>query len=244
MDSWASANAYHKEAVDAKDGWYIVDGEYEVEAKDGKLELSMKDANRVAVSAAKIETNKLATFSGDEATKTLAKLGTEITLTFTNAGTYKVNDEVVTVAAKETKKVTVTGDIAVTAWETKDEFQKTLDDAVKAVKEASTKATNKVVVADDGKSATITITDPTTTGTGLVDEAGKMLQKGYKITIQSNYGKIALDSKSTIEKETLLGLLNQTKGISTDVTVTVTGIGDADPAVYALSILWNYSSKA
>ena len=139
--------------------------------------------------------------------------GETVILTFNKAGTYKINDEVVTVKAKETKEVTVDSKIKVLAWETQADFEKNVADAVKAVgfdKNGVKNATGaKLTLA--GNKLTVEITadifsnPENVKGTNLMVLVAALQAKGYDVTLVDN--GVKYDVTGGMTKADLIDLL-------------------------------------
>ena len=245
VDSWASADTADKKTVDAENGWYIVDGMYEVKATDGKLALNMKDKNRVAVSAGKIDVTGAAGVSftaakGAITTTHLVAKGETITLTFKNAGSYKINDKVVTVKAGAIEEVPVNGDITVVDWETVDDFNANVAAVIEDLKEAKP---SDGTIEINGKNVTLTINKTAVSydnnlGTIFVNAIEDLLADGYTVKLHRPDG-MTKNLASGEVWETLEDVLDSVltaHGDEAEFTITIANAYDASDE-YAVKVV-------
>ncbi len=231
---------------DVTPGKYLADGQYNVTvAANGKLTLNIGTADRVLVSAAEITVpNGVNAVDADSnAVTTFVPLGDKVTLTFTTAGTYKVNDEERKFAANEKLEITVEEDVEVVAWESQEDFEKNVADAVAGIGNKS--GLTGAVIKNDGDKITIAVkANPAAFGavanTGVFDAVKTLIDAGYKVSVKAPDGyTYNLKGDTTADAATAAKLL-PANGAEGDFVVTISSAKASTPVVIDVNVSVNY----
>lgn len=201
------------------------------------------------IPAYKVTLNSVAT-AGTVSDGNYVQKGTEITLTFTNAGYYKIENgtaaNTVKVNATGTEKVTVAG--AVTVTELKN--YASADDMTTAIKtgltnagytEGTPKRVNNGTVTWNGTTISIEVANGSTidkvSGTGLVTLAGTMIASGNTGKLTFADGTVVNLNANNIAsaKDLLTGAL-ATNTLPTSVTVVATNTASGASVTYTVAI--------
>ena len=142
-------------------------------------------------------------------------------LTFLAAGTYKVNDEVVTVAKDE--KYTV-GDknVTIVEWQTASDIKSDVAEAVKQNVQTGDVTNGTVAISEDGMTVTITQKGGEISDTGLLKMAKALIDDGYTVKISGSKGTHTVDGSNLSDSRTAIESLLPAVGVEDDFTVTVT----------------------
>ena len=201
------------------------------------------------IPAYKVTLNSVAT-AGTVSDGNYVQKGTEITLTFTNAGYYKIENgtaaNTVKVNATGTEKVTVAG--AVTVTELKN--YASADDMTTAIKtgltnagytEGTPKSVTNGTVTWNGTTISIEVANGSTidkvSGTGLVTLAGTMIASGNTGKLTFADGTVVNLNANNIAsaKDLLTGAL-ATNTLPTSVTVVATNTASGASVTYTVAI--------
>ena len=201
------------------------------------------------IPAYKVTLNSVAT-AGTVSDGNYVQKGTEITLTFTNAGYYKIENgtaaNTVKVEASGTQKVTVAG--AVTVTELKN--YASADDMTTAIKtgltnagytEGTPKSVTNGTVTWNGTTISIEVANGSTidkvSGTGLVTLAGTMIASGNTGKLTFADGTVVNLNANNIAsaKDLLTGAL-ATNTLPTSVTVVATNTASGASVTYTVAI--------
>ena len=146
-------------------------------------------------------------------------------LTFVNAGTYKVNDEVVTVA-KDEKFTVGDEDVTVISWVTDETVANAVEDAIAEVGIGGDDYDpQNCTVEVNG--TTVNVTATTTelaniSGTKTMELAKALIDDGYTITVtNSNGDKYEMSGNTNNDKTALVEWLPTKDGMSTKFTVVI-----------------------
>ena len=146
-------------------------------------------------------------------------------------GTYKVNG-VVKTYDNEDVTIPVDGKVEVLAWETEEEFKANVDKAIKD--KVKTDADNKIVINEDG-TVDVTVTDPTKTGTGLMDLVAGLVKDGYDVVVTSPSGyDYPLSGDMSKDKTTLSKLI--VAGTKATFVVTISSDKADAEIVYTVNV--------
>ena len=193
--------------------------------------------NRVLVSAGKI------TISGNNATAVDADEkeikdgavianGETITLTITDTVKITANGEEEIVTETGTETLTVNGDIKVEDWETQEEFEANVAEAIE--ENVKTNAANKVTIDEKSNTVTVTVNSLTASGTGLMDLVKTLVDAGYDVTVEHNGYEYVLKGDTSADKATLSKLV--VAGARTTLTVTISSDMAEDDIVYTVNV--------
>ena len=142
-------------------------------------------------------------------------------LTFLAAGTYKVNDEVVTVA--EDEKYTVGDeDVTIVEWQTASDIKSDVAEAVKNNVTTGSVTNGTVAVSEDGMTVTIIQQGGKIKDTGLLKMAKALIDDGYTVKISGSKGTHTVDGSNLSASKTAIESLLPAVGVEDDFTVTVT----------------------
>ena len=146
-------------------------------------------------------------------------------LTFVNAGTYKVNDEVVTVA-KDEKFTVGDEDVTVISWVTDETVANAVEDAIAEVGIGGDDYDpQNCTVEVNG--TTVNVTATTTelaniSGTKTMELAKALIDDGYTITVTNSNGyKYEMSGNTNNDKTALVEWLPTKDGMSTKFTVVI-----------------------
>ena len=143
-------------------------------------------------------------------------------LTITKAGTYKINDEVVTTKSDKETYTVGNANVTIVEWKTASDIK---SDVAKAVKDNVTtgSVTNgTVAVSEDGMTVTITQKGGKISGTGLLKMAKALIDDGYTIKISGSKGTHTVDGSDLSASKTAIETMLPVVGVEDDFTVTVT----------------------
>ena len=150
-------------------------------------------------------------------------------LTFLAAGTYKVNDEVVTVA-KDEKFTVGDEDVTVISWVTDETVANAVEDAIADLDIGGEGYAPKNCTVEV-KGTTMNVTATTTTfgdisGTKTMELAKALIKDGYTITvINSNKDEYTMSGNTSNDKAALVEWLPTKDGMSTKFTVVIEKAG-------------------
>ena len=150
-------------------------------------------------------------------------------LTFLAAGTYKVNDEVVTVA-KDEKFTVGDEDVTVISWVTDETVANAVEDAI-ADLDIGGEGYAPQNCTVEVKGTTMNVTATTTTfgdisGTKTMELAKALIEDGYTITvINSNKDEYTMSGTTSNDKAALVEWLPTKDGMSTKFTVVIEKAG-------------------
>ena len=143
-------------------------------------------------------------------------------LTITKAGTYKINDEVVTTKSDKETYTVGNANVTIVEWKTASDIK---SDVAKAVKDNVTtgSVTNgTVAVSEDGMTVTITQKGGKISDTGLLKMAKALIDDGYTVKISGSKGTHTVDGSNLSASKTAIESLLPAVGVEDDFTVTVT----------------------
>ena len=143
-------------------------------------------------------------------------------LTITKAGTYKINDEVVTTKSDKETYTVGNANVTIVEWKTASDIK---SDVAKAVKDNVTtgSVTNgTVAVSEDGMTVTITQKGGEISDTGLLKMAKALIDDGYTVKISGSKGTHTVDGSNLGASRTAIESLLPAVGVEDDFTVTVT----------------------
>ena len=143
-------------------------------------------------------------------------------LTITKAGTYKINDEVVTTKSDKETYTVGNANVTIVEWKTASDIK---SDVAKAVKDNVTtgSVTNgTVAVSEDGMTVTITQKGGKISGTGLLKMAKALIDDNYTVKISGSKGTHTVDGSDLSASKTAIESLLPAVGVEDDFTVTVT----------------------
>ena len=143
-------------------------------------------------------------------------------LTITKAGTYKINDEVVTTKSDKETYTVGNANVTIVEWKTASDIK---SDVAKAVKDNVTtgSVTNgTVAVSEDGMTVTITQKGGKISDTGLLKMAKALIDDGYTIKISGSKGTHTVDGSDLSASKTAIESMLPAVGVEDDFTVTVT----------------------
>ena len=143
-------------------------------------------------------------------------------LTITKAGTYKINDEVVTTKSDKETYTVGNANVTIVEWKTASDIK---SDVAKAVKDNVTtgSVTNgTVAVSEDGMTVTITQKGGKISGTGLLKMAKALIEDDYTVKISGSKGTHTVDGSNLSASKTAIESLLPAVGVEDDFTVTVT----------------------
>ena len=143
-------------------------------------------------------------------------------LTITKAGTYKINDEVVTTKSDKETYTVGNANVTIVEWKTASDIK---SDVAKAVKDNVTtgSVTNgTVAVSEDGMTVTITQKGGKISDTGLLKMAKALIDDGYTVKISGSKGTHTVDGSNLGASRTAIESLLPAVGVEDDFTVTVT----------------------
>ena len=142
-------------------------------------------------------------------------------LTFLAAGTYKVNDEVVTVA-KDEKFTVGDEDVTIVEWQTASDIKSDVAEAVKQNVQTGDVTNGTVAISEDGMTVTITQKGGKISDTGLLKMAKALIDDGYTIKISGSKGTHTVDGSDLSASKTAIESMLPAVGVEDDFTVTVT----------------------
>ena len=143
-------------------------------------------------------------------------------LTITKAGTYKINDEVVTTKSDKETYTVGNANVTIVEWQTASDIKSDVAEAVKNNVTTGSVTNGTVAVSEDGMTVTIIQQGGKIKDTGLLKMAKALIDDGYTVKISGSKGTHTVDGSNLSASKTAIESLLPAVGVEDDFTVTVT----------------------
>ena len=143
-------------------------------------------------------------------------------LTITKAGTYKINDEVVTTKSDKETYTVGNANVTIVEWQTASDIKSDVAEAVKNNVTTGSVTNGTVAVSEDGMTVTIIQQGGKIKDTGLLKMAKALIDDGYTVKISGSKGTHTVDGSNLGASRTAIESLLPAVGVEDDFTVTVT----------------------